>query len=70
MKPGFICANSSSSDKAVRKATEFTVYQETQFIIVVEDDTAVARDAEILEQHIAGENIAVSQVLDRTRHNQ
>ena len=39
--------------------------QVLDLVVVVEDDLAVAGDAEVLPQHVAGEDVGAHQVLDR-----
>ena len=56
-------ANSSSIDRA-RNAAEPALRQQAQLIVVVADDPPVSCHPEILEQHVAGENVGRGEVLD------
>ena len=40
------------------------VREERQLVVVVADDAAVTGDAEVLEEHVAGEDVRAGQVLD------
>ena len=47
-----------------RHAAEVAVGDVLDLVVVVEDHLAVARDAEVLPQHVAGEDVGRDQVLD------
>jgi hypothetical protein len=45
--------------------TEMAVGDQTEIVVIVEDDPPVARDAEVLQEHVAGEDVGRGQVTDR-----
>ena len=47
----------SSVAARLRQLAEVAVGEQAQLVVVVEDQPAVARDAEVLEQHVAGEDV-------------
>ena len=49
----------------IRHAAEVAVRHQAELIVVIENHTAVTRNAEIFQQQVAGEDITECQVLDR-----
>ena len=60
-------APSSSSSKlsGLRHRAEPAIRQQRELIVVVADHAAVTCHAEILEQHVAGEDVGAGEILDR-----
>jgi hypothetical protein len=48
----------------LRPVAELAFADQAQLVVVVEHHPAVARDAEVLQQHVAGEDVVARQVLD------
>ena len=47
-----------------RNATEVAVGHELDLVVIVEDDTTITGDAEVLPQHVAGEDVGAGHLAD------